>query len=233
MEVNKIYNESCLDTMKLMPDRFVDLSVTSPPYNFDAGSGLGNKYNGLRDNRNDYYEWSVSVITELLRVSKLVCYNIQMVAGNKTALLKMIGYFSENIKEVIIWDKRSAEPAINEKVLNSEFEFVFVMSRNGGGRKIDEAQFDRGTASNIFRIGKHTGEHESHSACFPVMLPGKLINYFSKENDLVYDPFMGLGTTAIACIKYKRNFIGSEISNEYCELAEKRIAPYLSQMTLF
>lgn len=234
MEINKTYNEDCLQTMSRMPDKFVNLIVTSPPYNFDAGSGLGNKYNGKRDRmtQDDYFEWSKKVIDEALRISKLVCYNIQMIAGNKTALMKLIGNYAEQMREIIIWDKKYSEPAMNEKVLNSEWEFILLMSEQGGGRKIDEAEFERGTVSNILRVNKNKGSGENHSACFPNAIPDRLINYFSKEGELIYDPFMGLGTTAISAIKYKRNFIGSEISDEYCKIAEKRIAPYLNQTVL-
>ena len=116
--INKIVQGDCLELMKKMPDKCIDLVVTSPPYNFDAGSGIGSKYKELNDNRDDYFEWSVQVINELLRVSKLVTYNIQMLAGNKIELMQLLGNFSKQIREIIIWDKKTSEPAINEKILN-------------------------------------------------------------------------------------------------------------------
>jgi len=138
MEMNKIFNEDCLITMSKMTNDFCDLIVTSPPYNFNAGSGLGTKYNGtFKDNlsQEEYFDWSVKVITECMRVSKLVCWNIQMISGNKQALLKYIGYFSNNIQEILIWDKQYSEPAINEKVFNSEFEFIIIFNKKGGVEK--------------------------------------------------------------------------------------------------
>lgn len=234
IEINKIYNEDCMETMKRMPDNFVDLVVTSPPYNFDAGSGLGNKYNGQKDGKsmNEYYEWSVKIITELLRVSKLVCYNIQMLAGNKEALMQLIGKFAFQIRDIIIWDKMNEAPAMNEKVLNSRFEFIFILSANGGGRKIEEAQFDRGTVSNLWKISHGKQLFKEHSATFTELLSDKLVKCFSKENDLVYDCFMGSGTTAISSLRYKRNFIGSEISPKYCKLANKRIENFTNQIKI-
>lgn len=235
MKLNKIYCEDCMETMSRMEDNFIDLTVTSPPYNFDKGSGLGTKYNGIKDNKslNEYFDWSVLVIDEIMRVSKLVAYNIQMVAGNKNALLKLIGYYSDNIREILIWDKKYSEPAMNEKVFNSEFEFIFLLDKKGGGRKIDLANFDRGTVSNIVRVGKNSGKYKNHKACMPLRLSDKLVKYLSKENDNVYDPFMGSGTTAISSIRQKRNWIGSELSQEYVDLANKRLDPYLRQTQLF
>ncbi|MBK7380814.1 MAG: hypothetical protein IPJ03_17790 [Ignavibacteriales bacterium] len=84
--INKIMNEDCIQTMGKMPDKSIDLVITSPPYNFDAGSHIGHKYNGkLKDNLSidDYYNWQKQCITEMIRVSKYVFYNIQLISGNK------------------------------------------------------------------------------------------------------------------------------------------------------
>ena len=242
MEINKIYNLDCLELMAQMPDNFVDLTVTSPPYNFNAGSGLGSKYNKqFRDNltQDEYFEWSVKVITECMRVSKLVCWNIQMIAGNKEALLRYMGHFNKEIREILIWDKQYSEPAINEKVFNSEFEFVILFDKNGGGRKIEQAKFDRGTVANVIRLNKSKNSiksknsQENHFAVFPDLLPAKLINYFTSENDIVFEPFIGSGTTVLQAINYNRQFIGTELVKEYYDIATKRIENELSQIKLF
>ena len=75
----------------------------------------------------EYFEWQKKCITEMIRVSSdYVFYNIQMLTGNKVALFKLFGYFAENIKEVLIWDKMYAEPAISSGVLNSQFEYIII-----------------------------------------------------------------------------------------------------------
>jgi DNA modification methylase len=71
-----------------------------------------------------------------------------------------------------------------------------------------------------------------HPAMFPEKLVERLLKLFSFKNDIVLDPFMGSGTTAVACIKTNRKYIGFEISEEYCKMAEKRIEPYLMQQTI-
>lgn len=65
--------------------------------------------------------------------------------------------------------------------------------------------------------------YEGHSAIFPLEIPSFCVEVFSNEGDLVYDPFMGSGTTAVACVDLKRNYVGTDISKDYIQLAEKRI----------
>ena len=241
VEINKIYNIDCLELMAHMPTDFVDLIITSPPYNLNANSSSGNKYNNLfKDNltQDEYYEWSVKVITECMRVAKLVCWNIQLLSGNKEALLRYMGYFNKNIKEILIWDKQNAAPAYSEKVFNSEFEFIILFDKNGGGRKIERSKFAKGTVSNIIRVykmlncKKDKSLQDIHFAVFPDLIPIKLMEYFTDENDIVFDPFMGSGTTILNAIKYNRRFIGSELIKEYYDYAAERIECELSQYKL-
>ena len=88
--------------------------------------------------------------------------------------------------------------------------------------------------TNIWNINHNNDSfaHE-HPAIFPEKLAADHIHSWSNEGDLVYDPFLGSGTTAKEAIKQNRNWIGSEISSEYVELANKRLEPYLAQETLF
>jgi len=249
IELNKIYNENCLDTMARMPDNFIDLIVTSPPYNINlrirgnkyckrSKNEIGpcNKYENFTDDLdiNEYYEFQEKVIEEMIRVSKQSFYIIQLVTGNKEAIFKLIGRFCKQIKEFIIWDKKSSEPAIMNNVLNSAFEIIIVFDKETSRQRLfQNGNFDKGTLSNIFRISKSDAGAEKHKATFPLKLPKTIINYFTSEGQIIYDPFMGLGTTAIASIYFKRNWLGSEISKEYVQIAEKRITPYLAQTSLF
>jgi DNA modification methylase len=72
-----------------------------------------------------------------------------------------------------------------------------------------------------------------HSAPFPLGIPEFFIKAFTDEKDLVYDPFMGSGTTAVVCIQWNRNYVGSEINREYCQIAERRLQPYKAQINMF
>jgi len=237
MEINKIYNENNIDTMAKMQNSSIDYILTSPPYNVKTECIA--KYKDFKDgySQEQYFEQQKQLITEMLRVTKNhIFYNIQMLSGNKIALHKLIGYFADNIKEVIIWRKGFGEPAISEKVFNSAFEYIIVFSNNEPNKRyFNDANFKRGTQSNIFEIlNSHSNPFaQQHKAIMPLDIPRYFMINFGKENDIWYDPYLGTGTTAIAAIMEKRNYLGSEISKEYFELATKRINNEQCQSKLF
>jgi len=237
LEINKIYNESCLDTMSRMPDDFVDLVITSPPYNMNLRIREGEycsrqiveefstKYKGFADNLpiEEYYELHKSILKELLRVSGLVFYNVQIVTGSKRAIFKLIGDFSDSLKDIVVWNKMHAQPAMHDNVFNSQYELVLIFDKhNAISRAFDFCNFGRGKLSNVWDIRREKTRGE-HGATFPIELPKRIVRNFSKENDLVYDPFLGTGITAMAAKTYGCNYIGSEISEEYFRIAEKGI----------
>ena len=236
LELNKIYNESNLDTMSRMEDNFVDYVLTSPPYNVFNKSL--SKYKDFKDDfsQSQYFEQQKKLIKEMLRVTKNhIFYNIQMVSGNKAALHKLIGFFADNIKEVIIWEK-SGQPAISEKVFNSCFEYIIIFSNNEPDKRyFSDANFKRGTQKNIFKtLNSHSNPFAKvHKAIMPLDIPRYFMINFGKENNIWYDPYMGTGTTAVGAIEEKRKFIGSEISKEYVDIANSRLKPYLTQTTIF
>lgn len=226
IEINKIYNEDCREGLKRIPDDSVDLVITSPPYNFDAGSGLGNKYGGNGEDSmtpGEYYTFLSSILEDLIRVSCLVFFNIQMIAGNKDSLLKLMGNYRSSLKEIIVWNKKTAQPAINRGVLNSQFEFIIVFGKNNR-RTFDKYYFDRGSLSNLWDINKNRNNiTTSHSAIMPIELAKKIVLNFTKKEDVVLDPFMGTGTTALACMDYNRNYIGFEKDPAFFNICNERI----------
>lgn len=239
IELNKIYNENCLDTLKRIDDKFVDLVITSPPYNMNLRIRNGKycsrqivkefstKYNGFSDNLpiEEFYELHSKIISELLRASKLIFYNIQIVTGSKRAFFKIIGEYSDYLKDIIIWDKGNAQPAMASGVLNRRSELILVFdSQYAISRQYENAKFERGTLDDIWLIKRERNKvRMDHSAIFPSELVKTIIENFSNVNDIIYDPFMGTGTTAIVAKKFNRNFIGSEISKEYFNLSNKRL----------
>ena len=262
MDVNIIYNENCLDTMARMPDGFVDLTVTSPPYDNLR------TYNG--------YEFDFEPIArELFRVTKKGGVAVWVVGdatinGSETGTsFRQALYFKEigfNLHDTMIYAKNNfANPSNNR--YHQTFEYCFIVTKsqplvfNPLRDRKNAYPFQRSHGKNRTADGwreNHIGQSDmmgmrhnvwtyqtgggistsddiafTHPAIFPEQLAKDHILSWSNENDLVYDPFMGSGTTAKAAHQLRRRWIGSEISSEYVELANKRLEPYLAQGTLF
>ena len=202
----------CLEGMKQMPDNSVDLIVTDPPYGFlpettvMGGTGVAaNKIYPVVD-------WdkplSEETIQQILRVSKnQIIFGAEHLAP---MLPKSRGWYC--------WDKLRPEGTTF-----SECEFVYT-SFNIPTKMIRFMW--NGMLRESWEVEKNIRYHPTQK---PVEIMKLLIKNHSKEGDLIIDPFMGSGTTAVACKQLNRNFIGFEISPEYCEIANKR----LSQETLF
>ena len=237
-EINTIYNEDCLETLKNIPNDSINLVITSPPYNMNLRIRKGaytsrqivkefsTKYSDFSDNMpiEDYYAFHKTVLQELLRVSPLIFYNIQVVTGSKRAFFRLIGDFSDYLKDIIVWDKGYAQPAMHEQVLSRRSELILVFDKDYPiSRQFRTGNFERGTLDDLWEIRRARGKTDKHTAVFPEQLVSRVLENFSQEGDVVYDPFMGTGTTAIVAKKMGRCYIGSEISTEYCALAENNL----------
>lgn len=247
MELNKIYNENCLDTMARMPDGFIDLTVTSPPYDNLR------KYNG--------YEFDFEPIArELFRVTKKGGVVVWVVGdatinGSETGTsFRQALYFKEigfNLHDTMIYRKNSpAFPAQSGSLRYSQvFEYMFTFAKGSPNARLlcDKPNKCAGMSSfdgkienvpeyspreNIWQYVTSFNDPTGHPAPFPEDLARDHILSWSNEGDLIYDPFMGSGTTAKAAHQLNRKWIGSEISEEYVELANKRLEPYLMQPSL-
>lgn len=260
MELNKIYNENCLDTMKRMPDNFVDLTVTSPTYDNLRS------YNG--------YQFDFEAIAkELYRVTKVGGVVVWVVGdatinGSETGTsFKQALFFMScgfNLYDTMIYHKNGMPMRGDISGYNQTYEYMFCLSKEkpkninliydrvnqsankvrkttnrGKNGKINEQGICEskklGRRENIwsYNTGEDVGENKFHPAIFPENLAADHIHSWSNEGDLVYDPFSGSGTTCKMAHLQKRKWIGSEISKEYVDLSEKRIAPYLTIQTLF
>jgi site-specific DNA-methyltransferase (adenine-specific) len=222
-----------------MKDDSIDIVITSPPYNMNLRISKGEyrsrqivkelstKYSDFSDNLpiDEYFKFHSSVIKELLRVSNVIFYNIQIVTGSKRAFFKIIGEYSNFLKEIIVWDKGNAQPAMQQQVLNRRTELILVFEKDYPiSRQFrSSATFKRGTLDDLWVIKRDRSKSLDHGAVFPEELVRKILINFSKKGDIVYDPFLGTGTTAVVAMKMNRYYIGSEISEKYINIARKRI----------
>lgn len=229
MELNKIYNEDCLQTMKRMPDGFVDCIVMSPPYN-KGNKKVGKNqtwyaydiaYDSYKDclPNEEYLKWQKEVLRESMRVLKeggSIFYNHKPIYKDGFVKLPLEIVADFPVKQVIIWD-RGSSPDVNVNKFYPTTEWIIWIGK--GKTKFNGANFSN--YKEVWRI--NFDPNNEHPAPFPLEIPQRCILATTQEGDLVYDPFMGSGTTAVACKMLKRNYIGSEISAEYCKLAEDRI----------
>jgi DNA modification methylase len=231
--INKIVQGDCLELLPKLKEDSVDITITSPPYNISTRINEGNIYDEYEDNLSmeGYQEFTFKVIDELLRVTRYYTFwNIQILSTNKLAVLNLLTKYKDNIKEICIWAKTACPPASSENTLSNSYELIIVLSKYDRiGKQFKRAFFDnrtkgQGNISNcIIRPPQHDNECIEHKATFPEWLPEFFIRNFSKEGDIVLDPFSGTGTTAYVSKMMNRKFIGFELSKNYCDFANKRL----------
>ena len=245
--INKIHNENCLETMAKMPDNFIDLTVTSPPYD------------GLRTYNGYSFDFE-SVAKELYRVTKeggvvvWVVGDATVKGSESLTSFKQAIYFKDIgfSVETMIYEKAQSCFGSNTYYLQA-FEYMFVLTKgtkpkainhlrdrrnersgvesmgkgglNKNGTKTDrhkKEMLEYGKRKNIWKYGVGGGK-TGHPAVFPEQLANDHIISWSNENDIVYDCFSGSGTTAKMSIINSRRWIASEMSAEYCDIIKERI----------
>lgn len=229
IEVDKIYCLDNLEGLRLIPDNFCKLCITSPPYNVGTNNiyekGKEAKYeNRNEDVKENYFQWLKPRLMEMIRTSEYVFFNIQMLSKNKVDVIELLYHFRDYYKDVIIWGK-NGQPAMEIGVLNSCFEFIFIFEKNNPHKRKFYGYDFRGTIPNLINFGTNSKNKYAkvHKALFPESLPKFIIENFSKENDIIIDPFMGLGTVAISAKSLNRRYIGFELKQKYIDICSERL----------
>ena len=244
---NMIFNEDCLDTMARMGDNSIDLVVTSPPY-FNAREY--SQYESLKAYMSTMKSIFTEV-ERALKECRFCVINISPVIvpresrDKESSRVPLPFYFVPMMEEIgfkfmedIIWVKPEGavfnraghsfslnrRPYTYKPNIVTEYILVFktyaqknIEHYTKEGSTINE-NFER---TNVWHMNPET--HSKHSAPFPEELPSKIISYYSYEGDLVYDPFLGSGTTAKVAKQIKRKYLGSEINEDYFKIAQKRL----------
>lgn len=236
------------ENMKELPDNSVHLMITSPPYNvskeYDEDLSL-----------NEYLQLLEKAFKETYRVlvnGGRACINVANLGRKPYIPLsdyisKMMIEIGFNMRGEIIWNKAaSASPSTAwgswqsaaNPILRDIHEYILVFSKGDYKREkgkkensITKEQFMEWTKS-IWTMNAESAKRIGHPAPFPEELPYRLIQLYSFKGDIILDPFIGSGTTAVAAIKSERKFVGYDISQEYIDLAEKRLKPFLEQTSL-
>lgn len=230
--LNKIINADCLEVMRGMPDKCVDLVLTDPPYgigesmgkNRSRGSAAGaNKWKGSRNTTGvgvastdfGFSQWDNEIpshdyFKEIFRVSR----NQIIFGGN---------YYSEYLRNSscwIVWDKDNG----TTDFADCELAWTSFKSAVRKFKYMWNGMLQENMSEKEIRI---------HPTQKPVTLFEWILNKYSEPGQIILDPFLGSGTTAAACINLNRQFIGIEISPDYCRLAEERIRRATAQTRMF
>lgn len=241
------------EDMSMIPDNSLHLMITSPPYNvskeYDEDLTL-----------EEYLAMLTKVFSETYRVlvnGGRACINVANL-GRKP-YIPLSDYISKimidlgfNMRGEIIWNKAaSASPSTawgswmsaSNPTLRDIHEYILVFSKGDykRERKKQEKVYRQNSISrddfmewtkSIWTFNAESARRIGHPAPFPIDLPYRLIQLLSFTNDIILDPFMGSGTTGIAALKSNRKFVGFDTSDEYIELANKRIQPHLNTLEL-
>ena len=247
MNKDVIINSDCLIGMRSLPNECIDLTVTSPPYdNLRKYNGYLWDFEGVAK---ELYRITKQGGIVVWIVGDATLKGSETGTSFRQALyFKECGF---NLHDTMIWKKTNPMPKVKTKRYFDTFEYMFVFSKGtpktfnpilvecksggkiynstckniGGETGRTKKQFvlnKTGYSDNIWEIAVAKNKTK-HPAVFPLKLVQDHIISWSDEGDIVLDPFMGSGTTAVACKTLNRHYIGFEISKEYCNISEERL----------
>lgn len=240
--INRIVCGDAVEIMKKIPDGAVDLVITSPPYNIKNSTG-----NGLKDGRGgkwanaalqkgyanyddcmpheEYVKWQRESLKETLRIisdAGAIFYNHKWRVQDGLLQDRQDIVNGFPVRQIIIW-KRKGGLNFNPGYFLPTYEVIYVIAK---------PKFKLAPKANAHGdVWEFTQEMKNeHPAAFPVNLIDRIVSATNAK--VVLDPFMGSGTTAISAINFKRNYIGIDISPEYCEMARERVKRHQAQAKL-
>ena len=225
MRTNHIYHENCLATLDRMDDGYLPLTVTSPPYNVDLGNNKHNQdksYDAHDDNltHESYMESMKDIFTKIHQKTESGGRCIINIGDGKNGRIPTHSDYIQMMSEIgwipmanIVWNKRNVSGRTawgsfgspSAPSLPPPFEYIMVFAKDG------------------YKLQQPENKAELIDITREEFVPLRCIKMFSWDTSVVYDPFMGSGTTALACLQTRRTYIGSEISEAYITLANNRI----------
>jgi site-specific DNA-methyltransferase (adenine-specific) len=249
MDKIQILLGDCMNVLHTIPSNSIHLVITSPPYNVNLGHNKYNKtpYNTYNDSKDhfEYINWLkdiFQIIKEKLVDGGRVCINIGdgkngAVPTHSDIIQFMLRDLGYELISTIIWNKNQASPRTawgswlspSQPSYPCPFEYILIFSK--GSRCLQHTGISDLTKeefiNNAYALWTFAPERDlksiGHPAVFPIELPTRLIKMNTYIGDTVLDPFMGSGTTGVACINTNRNFIGIEMDVEYHQIAKARL----------
>lgn len=226
----KLLQGDCLELLKEIPDESIDLIATDPPYlvssTNDGGTinnikKLNKSLSDLKKNIDITQGYNIELYGEqFIRVMKQI--NIYLWC-NKAQIPEYFDFYVKKHKckfDIICWHKTNALPTYSNKYL-SDTEYLLYF-RKGKGKCFPKS-YDDAKTFYVAPINHKDKKMFKHPTIKPLDITEKIIRNSSKEGQIVLDPFMGSGTTGVACVNTDRKFIGIEIDKEYFDIAQKRV----------
>lgn len=225
MEIDNIYNKDCLEGMKKLPDKSIDLIVTDPPYLVSTKGGGFVTKNKKEKVFSEIASVGIErdldheVLTEMVRLMKKI--NIYIWCNHKQ-IPQYLDYFVKELGcnfDIIIWNKTNVMPLYKNKWLTDK-EYCLYFRKGGYCNPPSYAD-----AKTVFTsaINKKDKKMYGHPTIKPLDIIKTLISNSSREGDVILDPFLGSGTTAVAAKILGRRYIGFERQKEYFDTANKRL----------
>lgn len=222
----KLYRGDCLEMIDQLPDRSVDLVLTDPPYNISQEQTANGFWSmnrqsldfGTWDHDFDQTSWIQPMTEKIAKNGAMIIFNRWKNLGLIADELERCGM---DVKDCIRWEKTNPMPRNRDRRYVADFEFAVwaVKQRGKWTFNRQDSKYQRpefiATAPN--------GKHRFHPTQKPVSLLEELIKIHSNPGDLVFDPFLGSGSTGVAALELGRRFVGIEISEKYYQIAKERI----------
>lgn len=212
--INTIQNIDCLDFMKTLPDKCIDLVLTDPPYGMNyQSSWRTDKHEKIENDIS--LEWIEPFIKESFRILKdnthIYIFCNDYAISDFRHILEKVGF---TVKRTLVWVKNNHTSGDLEGDYANKTEFILYAHK---GRRL----LNDGRDTNVLFFNR--ANCDEHPTKKPEDLFAYLIKKSSNKNEIVFDPYLGGGTTCIASKMLNRNYIGCEISPEYCKIAQERI----------
>ena len=229
MEINKIINGDCLETLKSIDDETIDCVVTSPPYNLGGDFHICNggkrttygAYKSYKDNlpEEDYQKSQIKVLNELHRITKesAFVFYVHKERIKKNNIISPIEWIRQTkwlICQTIVLDMR-ATANVDKRRFFPTHEYIYVLCKNADAKLHNDNK-----PTSVWRVKKVPRKISGHPATFDYEIPYQCILAATNKGDIVLDCYLGIGTTAVAAALTGRNYIGIEIDNEYCKMAK-------------
>ena len=248
IDLNHIYCENCTDTMSRMDSQSVDVILTSPPYNMSkrkGGISDSGRYDVYKDwlTYEDYSNFTVGLFKDFDRIIKpngVVLYNFSYSIENPSLPYQLVSDIVTKtewmVADTIVWVKKNGMPfPANPRRLSRIWEFVWVFCRKSECNSYTTNHLVSKVSPNgqtyykpIYNLIKADNNDcptpKLNQATFSTNFVTQLLTMYARKGMVIYDPFMGTGTTAVACKRYGVDYIGSELSSDQCIYAENRLA---------